>query len=65
LRENLKKKGTPFNRLFRDFFKRHQPKLQNNPRIGTMYRTWNRKNPKEQKRILNQAQSYKQDLNRL
>jgi len=55
----------PFNCLFWDFFSRHQPKLQNNPRIGMMYRTWNRKDPKDQKRILKQAEFYKQDLNRL
>ena len=55
----------PFNCLFWDFFKRHQPKLQNNPRIGMMYRNWNRKDPVEQKRILQQAQAYKKDLNRL
>ena len=55
----------PFNCLFWDFFKRHQPKLENNPRIGMMYRVWNRKDPKEQKRILKQAESYKKDLNRL
>jgi deoxyribodipyrimidine photolyase-related protein len=55
----------PFNCLFWDFFKRHQAKLQNNPRIGMMYRTWNRKDPKEQKRILKQAESYKKNLNKL
>lgn len=55
----------PFNCLFWDFFKRHQSKLQHNPRIGIMYRTWNRKDPKEQKHILKQAESYKKDLNRL
>ena len=55
----------PFNSLFWYFLKRHQKKLKNNPRIGMMYRTWHRKNPKDQRRILKQAQSYKQDLNRL
>jgi deoxyribodipyrimidine photolyase-related protein len=55
----------PFNCLFWDFFKRHQPKLQNNPRIGMMYRTWKRKDQKEQKRILKQAELYKKDLNKL
>jgi deoxyribodipyrimidine photolyase-related protein len=55
----------PFNCLFWDFFKRHQAKLQNNPRIGMMYRTWNRKDQKEQKRILKQAELYKKNLNKL
>jgi deoxyribodipyrimidine photolyase-related protein len=55
----------PFNCLFWDFFNRHHQKLAKNPRIGMMYRTWYRKDPKEQKRILKQAESYKKDLNRL
>ena len=55
----------PFNCLFWDFFERHRQKLQNNPRIGMMYRTWNHKDQKEQKRILKQAESYQKDLNQL
>ena len=55
----------PFNCLFWDFLNRHRQKLKKNPRIGMMYRTWNRKDPKEQKRILKQAESYKKDLNLL
>ena len=55
----------PFNCLFWDFFDRHHDKLQNNPRIGMMYRTWHRKAPKDQQRILKQAEAYKADLNRL
>ena len=55
----------PFNCLFWEFFNRHRQKLENNPRIGMMYRTWNRKDPQEQKRILKQAQSYKKSLNSL
>ncbi|MBW2438197.1 MAG: cryptochrome/photolyase family protein [Desulfobacterales bacterium] len=55
----------PFNCLFWDFFDRHRQKLENNPRIGMMYRTWYRKDPKDQQRILKQAEAYKKDLNRL
>jgi deoxyribodipyrimidine photolyase-related protein len=55
----------PFNCLFWDFFARHHNKLQNNPRIGMMYRTWNRKDSKDQKQILKQADAYKKDLNQL
>jgi deoxyribodipyrimidine photolyase-related protein len=55
----------PFNCLFWDFFHRHRKKLEKNARIGMMYRTWNRKNPEDQKRILKQAEFYKKDLNRL
>jgi deoxyribodipyrimidine photolyase-related protein len=55
----------PFNCLFWYFFDRHRKKLENNPRIGMMYRTWNRKDKKKQKRILKQAESYKNNLNQL
>jgi deoxyribodipyrimidine photolyase-related protein len=55
----------PFNCLFWDFFNRHQPKLQKNSRIGMMYRTWDRKEKSEQKRILKQAKTYKKNLNKL
>ena len=55
----------PFNSLFWYFFKRHQKKLKNNARIGMMYRTWDRKDLKEQKRILKQADAYRKDLNKL
>ncbi len=55
----------PFNSLFWNFFNRHHQKLEKNPRIGMMYRTWYRKDPKEQKRILKQAETYKKNLNRL
>lgn len=55
----------PFNGLFWDFFHRHRKKLEKNPRVGMMYRTWNRKDRKEQQRILKQADSYRKDLNRL
>ncbi len=55
----------PFNCLFWDFFARHHNKLQNNHRIGMMYRTWHRKDPEDQQLILKQAKSYKKDLNRL
>ncbi|MGD9058781.1 MAG: hypothetical protein PVF38_21745, partial [Desulfobacterales bacterium] len=55
----------PFNCLFWDFFHRHRKKLEKNARIGMMYRTWNRKDSEDQKRILKQAEFYKKDLNRL
>jgi deoxyribodipyrimidine photolyase-related protein len=55
----------PFNCLYWDFFDRHRNKLQKNPRIGMMYRIWDRKEKKEKIRILKQAEAYKNELNRL
>jgi deoxyribodipyrimidine photolyase-related protein len=55
----------PFNSLYWDFFNRHRPRLQQNPRVGMMYRTWDRMDSGEKKQILNQAAAYLKDLNRL
>jgi deoxyribodipyrimidine photolyase-related protein len=55
----------PFNSLYWDFFERHRSRLEKNPRIGMMYRIWDRKDKTEKIRILKQAEAYKTDLNRL
>jgi deoxyribodipyrimidine photolyase-related protein len=55
----------PFNSLYWDFFTRHRRRLQKNPRLGMMYRTWDRMDSKERKRVLKQAAAYREDLNRL
>jgi deoxyribodipyrimidine photolyase-related protein len=53
----------PFNALYWDFFARHRATLASNPRIGMMYRTWDRMAAAERKRILRQAELYRNDLN--
>jgi deoxyribodipyrimidine photolyase-related protein len=55
----------PFNSLYWDFFNRHRRCLQKNPRVGMMYRTWDRMDSREKKQVLNQAAAYRKDLNRL
>ena len=55
----------PFNSLYWDFFNRHRQRLGKNPRVGMMYRTLDRMDSKEKKKILNQAAAYRKDLNRL
>jgi deoxyribodipyrimidine photolyase-related protein len=55
----------PFNCLYWDFFERHRKKLASIPRIGMMYRTWDRMADKRKKRILKQAEDYRGHLNRL
>ena len=47
----------PFNCLFWDFFKRHQAKLQNNPRIGMIYRSWDRMDADKRDAILSTAEA--------
>ena len=48
----------PFNSLYWHFYDRHRDKLANNPRIGMMYRTWDRMAPEEKGKILEQASHY-------
>jgi deoxyribodipyrimidine photolyase-related protein len=55
----------PFNSLYWDFYARHRAKLAPNPRIGMMYRTWDRTAAAERKRILQQAELYRRNLNAL
>lgn len=55
----------PFNSLYWGFYSRNRDKLESNPRIGMMYRTWDRMAAAERKRILQQAEIYRRDLNRL
>lgn len=55
----------PFNSLYWDFFNRHRQRLQKNPRVGMMYRTWDRMDGREKKQVLNQAAAYRKNLNRL
>jgi deoxyribodipyrimidine photolyase-related protein len=53
----------PFNSLYWHFYNRHEEKLSKNPRIGMMYRTWSKMKDKEE--ILNQAEYYLDNLEKL
>jgi len=55
----------PFNSLYWGFYARHRERLASNPRIGMMYRTWDRMAAVERKRVLRQAEIYRRDLNAL
>lgn len=59
------KGACPFNSLYWDFYDRHQELLQKNPRVGMMYRVWNKMETEERKQVLRQAESYKQRVNDL
>ncbi|MCH8546313.1 MAG: cryptochrome/photolyase family protein [Cryomorphaceae bacterium] len=52
----------PFNSLYWHFYDRHRDKLANNPRIGMMYRTWDKMDPKERENILSWANGLIEDL---
>lgn len=58
-------KACPFNSLYWDFYARHEDKLRNNPRIGMMYRLWDKMDASEKKKIRAQAALYKENANAL
>ena len=45
----------PFNALYWDFHDRHRVKLEKNPRIGMVYRTWDRMAPLQKAALLERA----------
>jgi deoxyribodipyrimidine photolyase-related protein len=64
--DSTKKTGygsCPFNSLYWHFYARNQDKLEKNPRIGMMYRTWDKMT--NQQEVLEQAESYLNSLENL
>jgi deoxyribodipyrimidine photolyase-related protein len=59
------KGSCPFNSLYWDFYHRSRSLLERNPRIGMMYKVWDKMAEKEQKAILAQAEMYKQQIESL
>ncbi|MBI1183020.1 cryptochrome/photolyase family protein [bacterium] len=53
----------PFNSLYWDYFHRNREKLERNPRIGMMYRVWDKM--KNQEEILNKANQLKTKIESL
>ena len=64
-KEKIGDKACPFNSLYWDFYERHRNKLGNNPRIGMMYRVWDRNAPEQKEQILKQAAFHKGNINNL
>lgn len=64
--DSAKKTGhgsCPFNSLYWHFYARNREKLEKNPRIGMMYRTWDKMTNKQE--VLDQAEFYLEHLNSL
>lgn len=55
----------PFNSLYWNFFERHRKILANHPRVGIMYRTWDRMPSDKKKHILKTSENYKKKLEHL
>jgi deoxyribodipyrimidine photolyase-related protein len=58
-------RACPFNSFYWAFFDRHRRRLQKNPRVAMMYRTWDRMQEMEKKQVLKQADVYRKDVNLL
>ncbi|MCC5946519.1 MAG: cryptochrome/photolyase family protein [Bernardetiaceae bacterium] len=55
----------PFNSLYWHFHHRHNEKLAKNPRIGMVYRNWERMSAQQKSEILKQAEDYLQQIENL
>ncbi|WNB17539.1 cryptochrome/photolyase family protein [Marivirga arenosa] len=59
------KNACPFNSLYWNFYDKHREKLEKNQRISMMYRTWDKKSKEEKEELLNQANYYLDNINKL
>lgn len=59
-KEKVGEKACPFNSLYWHFHNRNEEKLSKNPRIGMVYRTWEKMKNKSE--ILEQAEEYLQNI---
>ena len=55
VKEKVGERACPFNLLFWDFMVRHRAQFERNPRMGQMYRTWDRMNEDKRCAVLADA----------
>ena len=58
-------KACPFNSLYWNFYDQHRTQFEKNPRIGMMYRTWDKMDTDKKEEILKQADEYLKKINEL
>ncbi|MEL6533824.1 MAG: cryptochrome/photolyase family protein [Bacteroidota bacterium] len=64
-KEKVGENACPFNSLYWHFYDRHREQLERNPRIGMMYRTWDKMDPTTKEQILGQAEHHLAQLDSL
>jgi deoxyribodipyrimidine photolyase-related protein len=58
-------KACPFNSLYWNFYSKHESKLSKNPRIGMMYKVWQKMDTNTKTKLLEQAEYYLENINAL
>ena len=61
-KDKFGEKACPFNTLYWDFYDRNRSLLERNPRIGMMYKVWDKMEPAQKQLILEKAQEIKQNI---
>jgi deoxyribodipyrimidine photolyase-related protein len=63
--EKVGARACPFNALYWHFYARNRPLLERNPRVGMVYRTWDKMNPDHREALLEQAEQNLLTINSL
>jgi deoxyribodipyrimidine photolyase-related protein len=61
-KDKFGEKACPFNTLYWDFYDRNRSLLERNPRIGMMYKVWDKMEDAQKQLILEKAQEIKQNI---
>jgi deoxyribodipyrimidine photolyase-related protein len=64
-KEKFGEKACPFNTLYWDFYSRNRSLLERNPRIGMMYKVWDKMEDAQKNLIIEKAQEIKQHIEHL
>ena len=64
-KEKTGEKACPFNSLYWNFYDKNRALLAKNPRIGMMYRTWDKMSTENKKALLEQASFYLENIEKL
>ena len=65
IKEKTGEDACPFNSLYWRFMAKHRSRLEKNPRIGMVYRNWDKQTPQSRKATLDKAEYYIQNLEKL
>ncbi len=63
--ERVGEGACPFNSLYWHFHHRHREKLEGNPRIGMVYRTWDKMSRERREALLSTAEAHLENLEQL